>query len=97
MSEKIDSASTSAGELDQRGRCSQNERLETETDRFQRILCEEDIRKYEAQLWDIIEGLRWLMAGNAPKWEMKERLLAQRAKLRAVERKLFHLRQRRLL
>ena len=96
MSEKIENASTSAGELDQQGRRSQNEKQETETARFQRIWRSEEIRKCEAQLRDLIEGLRWLMNGNAPEWETKERLIAHRVRLRACERKLFHLRQGRL-
>ena len=97
MSEKIDNASTSVGELDQRDRCSHDDALETERARFQEILRDEEIRKCEAQLRDLIEGLRWLMNGGVPKWEIKKRLIAQRERLRQVERKLFRLRQRRLL
>lgn len=97
MSEKIEKSSTSAGELDQRDRRSQNEKLETETARFQRILRDEEIRESEAQLRDLIEGLRYLVSVKPAPWDLKKRYLMQQKRLQACERKLFHLRQRRLL
>lgn len=66
-------------------------------DEFNRKMRAAEIARLEKSLRDLIEGLLWLRAGNAPKHETQERLAAQIAKMRAVERKLFHLRQRRLL
>lgn len=56
-----------------------------------------EIARLEKALRDLIEGFRHLRTVRPAPYDLQDRLLAQAAKLRAVERKLFHLRQRRLL
>lgn len=77
----------------------EGERASERTERieFEGKMRDAEIARLEKSVKDLIEGVRWLRAGNAPKWETQARLAAQAEKLRRVERKLFHLRQRRLL
>lgn len=56
-----------------------------------------EIARLEKSVRDLIEGFRHLRTVRPAPHDLQERLLAQAAKLRAVERKLFHLRQRSFL
>lgn len=97
MSKKTKNASTSVGEIDQRDRRSQNGKPEAATDRFLRIWREEEIARCEAKLRDLIQGFEYLHHVQPVPYGLVGRLAHQRDKMHRVERRLWHLRQARLL